>query len=434
MVYTDRYIVNSKGNLNMIEMSIEKIKEEASKYAYSEAFRRGNKEAYKAAKRLKILHELYPKPYYNQQGYSILELKNAALKYKTQSEWLFSTDGPLYYAAQRRGLLAEVAPHMSSAKEDHIKWTKPKIKNSAAKYSTVTEWRDASPGAYAAAKSRNIINEVTAHMLKGKVKVKNITTGEIFESVRAAARNYGVGVSSLQGKILRQRPIRRKNLDYYFMYLDDGGALSTTPPSSIRSELKKEEVSFAQEIPVKDPNNAILIEEVEKYVTEHKILPPDNITLGKVVHYLDVREPHLMGLIRKNIESYKANINLLTKGIATAAPSVQKQEPVLSILAQSPGFVVNKSLAKSVGFNAAVLLSVLIDRRNSFQNKGELGIDGSFFNTELSLKEETGLGKFALLAAKRILVARGLINVVKRGLPAKNYYIIHDIKIERLLS
>jgi hypothetical protein len=84
-------------------------------------------------------------------------------------------------------------------------------------------------------------------------------------------------------------------------------------------------------------------------------------------------------------------------------------------------FVINKQIMKKVGLEAALLLQHLIDLEDNYFK----GIE--FYQQVSRLIEDTTLSEHQIREAKRVLVDTGAISIVKKGIPAKDYFIInHD--------
>jgi len=60
--------------------------------------------------------------------------------------------------------------------------------------------------------------------------------------------------------------------------------------------------------------------------------------------------------------------------------------------------------------------------------------DGSFWKTQEEWEEETGLTKYEQMTALKLLKKLGYLEVKKKGLPAKNYYIVDVNKILEKLN
>jgi DNA-binding Lrp family transcriptional regulator len=99
---------------------------------------------------------------------------------------------------------------------------------------------------------------------------------------------------------------------------------------------------------------------------------------------------------------------------------------VNNILCSSGFFLVNKSIAQQVGLLAANLLSLLIDKRSYWASRNSLQEDGSFFWNVEEIDEVIGCTKEERLKLQKKLVTAGVLKIVKRGLPSRNYYLIDD--------
>lgn len=91
---------------------------------------------------------------------AVKHLKRSAFK---------SASPSAYIAARNMGILDEICSHMPKdsrvgSPAHNKKWTKEKVLEEAARYSTRSEWRDGSAGSYDAAKDNGWIDEAAAHM------------------------------------------------------------------------------------------------------------------------------------------------------------------------------------------------------------------------------------------------------------------------------
>lgn len=103
-------------------------------------------------------------------------------------------------------------------------------------------------------------------------------------------------------------------------------------------------------------------------------------------------------------------------------------------LSNSAFWIVNKRITKEVGLVAANLLADLISKRAYFANHNSLASDGSFFNTADNIQEDLCITEHERRQATKALEAKGFISVVKRGMPSKNFYVIHDDLISLVLQ
>lgn len=86
---------------------------------------------------------------------------------------------------------------------------------------------------------------------------------------------------------------------------------------------------------------------------------------------------------------------------------------------------VNKYVAKKIGIIPALLYSELIWSKKRFKSD-------EFFITTKELEDTLGIGSDARRSATKVLVDLGLISVIKKGVPAKYYYVINEEKFDDL--
>ena len=90
------------------------------------------------------------------------------------------------------------------------------------------------------------------------------------------------------------------------------------------------------------------------------------------------------------------------------------------LISNNAHWAINKSLAKDIGLEATILLQHFIDLQSSFFQ------DGGFYQQQDRLLEDLPITIDYLRKATKLLVSRGFISVVKKGIPAKNHYTVHD--------
>jgi len=100
---------------------------------------------------------------------------------------------------------------------------------------------------------------------------------------------------------------------------------------------------------------------------------------------------------------------------------------VLQLLAQDNFITYSKVVARKYGVNSAILLGALCSYQNSFKNQ-------EFYKEQEKIKEDTCLSKYEIQQALKVLVEAGIVKVIKKGLPAKNYYYIFDDKLSKILT
>lgn len=100
---------------------------------------------------------------------------------------------------------------------------------------------------------------------------------------------------------------------------------------------------------------------------------------------------------------------------------------VLELLASDNFITFSKSIAKKYGVDAAILLGTMCSWQKFF--------GGEFYKSQEELKEETCLGIYEIKEAVKVLSGCGILTVERKGLPAKNYYLVSANKLgENLLT
>ena len=102
------------------------------------------------------------------------------------------------------------------------------------------------------------------------------------------------------------------------------------------------------------------------------------------------------------------------------------------LLSSTAFLVLNKQLAKQIGLKAAVLLADLISKEEYFIAKGMT--DGWFFNTEANIEEDTTLNSYHQRKCIKTLKKEGLIEVKRKGIPAKQYFKINEQQVPQILN
>lgn len=98
------------------------------------------------------------------------------------------------------------------------------------------------------------------------------------------------------------------------------------------------------------------------------------------------------------------------------------QTNIKQLLSRGGFIILNKRIIKELGLDVGVLLCYMIDKWGYFNNK-------EFYYTHENIKEDTGLGDFAVRKSVKILTEKGiLINKGFKGRPPKQYYDL-DLKV-----
>ncbi len=93
--------------------------------------------------------------------------------------------------------------------------------------------------------------------------------------------------------------------------------------------------------------------------------------------------------------------------------------------------IFNKELAHYIGLNESIYLSYLIDQDHFFN---ELKVGEPFYKTQKSIYLETTLKEDTLTRLNKKFVEMKVIKIIKKGIPAKNYFQINYEEVNKLLN
>jgi tRNA G26 N,N-dimethylase Trm1 len=104
------------------------------------------------------------------------------------------------------------------------------------------------------------------------------------------------------------------------------------------------------------------------------------------------------------------------------------------ILSQSSFWIVNKSVAKYLKCNdSAILLSVLIDANQYFEQRDQLE-DEFFFYTSDTIEKNINISYHKQKKCINKLISAGFIDTKISGIPAKQHFKINENKILSFLN
>lgn len=103
-----------------------------------------------------------------------------------------------------------------------------------------------------------------------------------------------------------------------------------------------------------------------------------------------------------------------------------KKKLLSKTLGKHAYWTLNKQLVKTIGLEASLILQHIIDLQNVFE-KDEI------FQSQPDMAKELGISEYAVKNRIPELVELGLITVIKKGVPCKNYYSTNDEKILEIL-
>ena len=138
------------------------LQKEADKYETREDFRKNNSGAYVTSKRLKLLDKLFKN--HPNNGYSEKQkadwteekLQEEADKYETMKDFRKNSSGA-YYAAKSKKILDDLFKNHYNNGHKDLKWTKEKLQEEADKYETMKEFRKNNYNAYSASTKYNLL-------------------------------------------------------------------------------------------------------------------------------------------------------------------------------------------------------------------------------------------------------------------------------------
>lgn len=107
---------------------------------------------------------------------------------------------------------------------------------------------------------------------------------------------------------------------------------------------------------------------------------------------------------------------------------------VYELLSRDNYLTVNKLLIKAIGISESILLSELCYRRQYLARADKLTEDGFFYATVEDVEEETTLNDYAQRKALEKLAKMGIVEVDRRGLPAKRYISIDEEALLALVN
>ena len=103
-----------------------------------------------------------------------------------------------------------------------------------------------------------------------------------------------------------------------------------------------------------------------------------------------------------------------------------KKKLLSKTLGKTAYWTVNKELVKFIGLESTLILQHIIDLQDAFE-KDEI------FQSQPQMAFELGISEYSIKTRIPELVKLGLVNVIKKGVPCKNYYSTNDEKIIKIL-
>lgn len=106
---------------------------------------------------------------------------------------------------------------------------------------------------------------------------------------------------------------------------------------------------------------------------------------------------------------------------------------ILQHLSTENFITVNRTIAKLVGLEAAVIIGELASEQLYWAERDGLDEEGYFYSTVENLEKRTFLNAHSQRQALGILQERGFVDVEKKGMPARRFLRINEEEIEAAL-
>jgi hypothetical protein len=103
-------------------------------------------------------------------------------------------------------------------------------------------------------------------------------------------------------------------------------------------------------------------------------------------------------------------------------------ETIIKQLTSSSYWTLNKDLCRTIGLQNTLLLQHFIDLQYKVFGGNE------FYQQQERIQDELGISERQVKQSISFLLKEGFIFVDKKGIPAKNYYLINEKKITQLVS
>lgn len=103
-------------------------------------------------------------------------------------------------------------------------------------------------------------------------------------------------------------------------------------------------------------------------------------------------------------------------------------ETIIKQLTSSSYWTLNKDLCRTIGLQNTLLLQHFIDLQYKVFGGNE------FYQQQERIQDELGISERQVKQSISFLLNEDFISVDKKGIPAKNYYLINEKKITQLVS
>ena len=107
---------------------------------------------------------------------------------------------------------------------------------------------------------------------------------------------------------------------------------------------------------------------------------------------------------------------------------------IISLLSSDGYIIINKKLAKKLGIESAILIGELCAEYMYYSNTDKLDEDGGFYSTRENIEANTTLNSYAQRKVLNELQEANIIQIKRKGIPAKNFYYINSEELEKVLT
>lgn len=179
-------------------MNFSLVLDDARKHTTIRSWRFASQQAYQAAQRYGWLAKCTEHMIPVYKSHSLMSCMKSALNHRTLSTW-YTSDIDSYVASKRMGWFAACTRHMA------IKDFYSLAKQESLKCSTRGEWATIYESTYMWARRRGLLDKFCTHMKKQNSGIKrpvlDISTGELFTSIKAASNAANVGPVSMRDRL-----------------------------------------------------------------------------------------------------------------------------------------------------------------------------------------------------------------------------------------
>lgn len=106
---------------------------------------------------------------------------------------------------------------------------------------------------------------------------------------------------------------------------------------------------------------------------------------------------------------------------------------VISLLASDNYIIVNKELIKEIGLEESIIVGDLSSFYLYLKKQDKLNDDGFFFYSVEAMQENTSLSDYQQRKALENLKSKGIIEVIRREMPAKRFIKLNIEKLEEII-